>query len=128
MFKFSKTSQDNRDTCHPDLIKLMDASIKSSPIDFSIICGHRGAEAQNEANENGFSDLRYPLSKHNMIPSDGIDIQPYPYTQEDKNDLNHAKFKILSKHIKSVAKKLDIDVINGGLDWGKDWFHWERVK
>jgi len=106
MFEFSIKSQNNRDTCHPNLIVLFDTALKTSPIDFSIICGY---------------------SKLNSSPSLAADIQPYPYTDEDKKDINHTKFRELSLHIKKVAKDLGIPVINGGLDRDYDWFHWELV-
>jgi peptidoglycan L-alanyl-D-glutamate endopeptidase CwlK len=127
MFEFSKRSQNNRDTLHPNLIVLFDTALKTSPIDYSIICGYRGKEDQNQSYKEHKSDFQFPHSKHNSSPSLGADIQPFPYTDEDKNDPNHTKFRELSLHIAKVAKDLEIPVINGGLDWGHDWFHWELV-
>lgn len=127
MFKFSEKSQNNRDTCHPNLIVLFDTALKTSPLDFSIICGYRGKSEQEQAYEDHTSKLHFPHSKHNSSPSLAADIQPYPYTDEAKKDPNHTKFRELSLHIKKVAKDLGIPVINGGLDWDRDWFHWELV-
>jgi peptidoglycan L-alanyl-D-glutamate endopeptidase CwlK len=127
MFFLSERSANNRDTCHPNLIELIDASIITTSIDFSVISGGRGEKEQNLLYEKGYSKLKYPHSKHNTIPSHAFDAQPYPYTKEDKEDPNHTKFRLLNEHIKKIAKDLDIPVINGGLDWGWDWFHWEIV-
>jgi uncharacterized protein YcbK (DUF882 family) len=126
-YKFSKRSLEKLDTCHPDLIKLMMAAIDNSPIDFSIICGYRNKEAQNTAYRSGNSKVQYPFSKHNKMPSLAVDIQPYPYTEEDMADVKHKKFKKLNEHIRDIANKLEISVFNMGLAKGWDWYHWELV-
>jgi len=123
MFKFSKTSQDKLNTCHPDLIRLMEVALKTSPMDFSIICGHRGEKEQNEAVKAGTSKLDYPHGKHNKLPSLAVDIAPYPI---DWNDLQ--RFADLAKHIKKTANNLDISIWWGG-DWRalKDFPHYELL-
>ena len=126
-FKFSTRSENNLQTCDIRLIKLMELSLESSPLDFSIICGHRNEHDQNIAYSQGKSKLQYPHSKHNIITSMAVDIQPYPYTKDDILDKNNLKFKLLSNHVKKIARDLNINVINGGLDWGWDWYHWELV-
>ena len=127
MFKFSKRSQENLDTCHSNLICLIEESLKNSPIDFSVTCGYRGKKAQNDFYARGASKVKYPNSMHNQNPSLAVDIQPHPYTKADRKDKNNTKFKILNNHIKKVAEELDIPVLNGGLTWRWDWFHWELV-
>lgn len=123
MFKFSERSQNNLNACHPNLIELMEVALKSSPIDFSIICGHRDEEEQNKAYRDNKSDLKYPESKHNEIPSLAVDIAPYPINWKDIN-----KFIELSEHIKKVAHDLDIPIWFGG-DWKsrKDYPHYELL-
>ena len=127
-YAFSKSSLERLAACHKDLITLMTTAIKTSSIDFSIICGYRGEAEQNKHYENGTSKVKFPHGKHNSLPSLAVDIQPYPYTKADQYDNTHAKFRKLSEHIKKIAKELGIGVINGGLDWGWDWFHWEVKK
>lgn len=127
-FELSKQSQDKLNTCHPALIKLMEAAIKSSSIDFSIVCGHRNSRNQTKAYLDGASKVKYPNSRHNKYPSLAVDIQPFPYTKEDRKDKEHTKFRLLSEHIGKIASELEIPVINGGRDWGWDWYHWELVK
>lgn len=123
MFKFSKRSQDNLNTCHKNIIKLMMAAIKSSHIDFSVICGYRSEKDQNKAYEDGKSYVKYPHGKHNKIPSMAVDIIPYPV---DWNDID--RFTDLSKHIKKIAKELNISIWWGG-DWNKlkDYPHYELL-
>lgn len=127
MFNFSRRSEQNRDTCHSNIIEWLNEGLKTSPIDFSIIFGYRGMSLQNRLFKQGFSKVKYPHSKHNSSPSLAVDIQPYPYTNEDKKDPKHTKFKLLNEHLRDVAKDLDIPMLNGGLDWGWDWFHWELI-
>ena len=55
MPKFSQRSRERLDTCHPDLIKLMDAVIEH--IDITILCGHRSAKEQAELHSKGMTKL-----------------------------------------------------------------------
>jgi peptidoglycan L-alanyl-D-glutamate endopeptidase CwlK len=119
MPKFSVISKERLDTCHPDLIRLMNEVIKHT--DISILCGHRGEEEQNKAFNDGKSKVRFPFSKHNKTPSLAVDIAPYPI---DWNDIQ--RFKDLAEIVKDAADKLDISVEWGG-DWVKfkDYPHWQ---
>ena len=56
MFRFSHISRSRLNTCHPDLITLFNTVIRN--YDCSILCGHRGELEQNEAFDNGYSQLR----------------------------------------------------------------------
>jgi peptidoglycan L-alanyl-D-glutamate endopeptidase CwlK len=119
MPKFSVISKERLDTCHPDLIRLMNEVIKHT--DISILCGHRGEEEQNKAFNEGKSKVRFPFSKHNKTPSLAVDIAPYPI---DWSDIQ--RFKDLAEIVKECAEKLDISVEWGG-DWVKfkDYPHWQ---
>lgn len=127
MFKFSTKSLNNLSSCHPNLIILMEEALKTTSIDFSIICGYRGKQEQNDAFARGASKVKYPNSMHNQNPSLAVDIRPYPYIEVDRKDKNHTKFKVLNNHIKKVAEELGIPVLNGGLTWQWDWYHWELI-
>lgn len=81
MPKFSQKSADKLHDCHPLLQLLMLRAIKS--FDFSVVCGHRGEKEQNEAYAAGNSKLKWPNSKHNKVPSEAVDIVPYPVHWED---------------------------------------------
>ncbi len=75
MYAFSKISKQRLATCHVDLQTLMNEVIKW--YDITIVCGHRGQEAQDKAYKEGKSQLRFPQSKHNRYPSDAVDITTY---------------------------------------------------
>lgn len=127
MYKFSERSLRNLNECDERLIKLMTKSIKTSPYDFSVICGHRNEKDQNKEYADGNSELKFPYGKHNSYPSKAVDVQPYPYTKADIKDKDNIKFKLLTEHIRKTAERLGIEVINGGLEWKWDWFHWQLV-
>ena len=122
MFQLGKRSQEKLEQANSDLYKLVSIAIKTSPIDFSVIESVRDERSQNEAYNSGYSMLRYPNSKHNSNPSNAVDIIPYPvdWTYIDR-------FKQLGKHIKQVAKRLNIDIEWGG-DWRtfKDYAHYQQ--
>jgi len=80
-------------------------------MDFAVITGHRGMEAQNEALASGRSKLAFPRSKHNTFPSLAIDIAPYPIDWHD-----HKRFILLAGIMLGIAHKHNIK-----LRWGGDW-------
>ena len=129
-FRFSKRSKEKLKEAEPLLRELMTRAIMTSNSDFSVICGHRTEEEQNEAYRKGYSKLKYPRSKHNKIPSMAVDVVPYPL---DWSDI--ASFKELAEHIKSVWSTMeyenatgDWELVHGG-DWKmRDYPHWELRK
>jgi len=56
-FKFSKRSQDNLNTCHPDLQLIADMALAVSQIDFAITEGERTAERQQMLFDTGKSKV-----------------------------------------------------------------------
>ena len=109
---FSKRSNDKLETCHEDIVRVMRTVIQWS--DFSIICGIRLEEEQNEAYAKGYSKVKFPDSKHNAAPpkkSKAVDVAPYPIDWNDKR-----RFDILAGRILMAAELMDIK-----LRWGGDW-------
>lgn len=126
MYKFGKGSLEklNNPKLHPKLKQLLLESIKTSPIDFTIIETVRSIEQQKKNVAKGVSKTM--KSRH--IPStnksglcEAFDVAPYPINWKDIK-----RFVELSKHIKSVANKLNINITFGG-DWisFKDYPHYE---
>lgn len=80
--------------------------------DHSVIEGHRDEATQNRYFEAGVSKVSFPDSKHNIYPSEAIDIQPYPYNEETlREDLSY-----LAGLYIGIAAERGID-----LRWGGDW-------
>lgn len=118
MNKFSKRSLECLSTCHPDLVRLANAVLEET--DFAVIKGHRGEKEQNAAFDNGFSQLFWPNSMHNKMPSLAMDIVPTPVDWKDIE-----RFEALGEIVLRKAKELGIRV-----KWGKDFKivdypHWE---
>lgn len=110
-------------TCHPDLQLLVMAVAKR--IRLMVVCGHRGKEEQNLHFTTGKSQLAWPFSKHNKLPSEAVDCAPL--TEDGKIDWNDiAAFKAMGQVFKEEATRLKLSIRWGG-DWQrfKDYPHFE---
>ena len=115
MPSFSRTSRARLDTCHPDLQLIMETVIDS--YDITIVCGHRGEAEQMLAFETGRSQLAWPRSKHNGMPSMAVDIAPYPIDWNDRES-----FTLLAGWVLCVADTLyEAGQVSHRLRWGGDW-------
>lgn len=111
-FKFSDKSKEKLSTAHPKLQELFNEVIKH--FDCTVICGHRDKEDQNAAFDTGRSKLRWPKGNHNALPSNALDVAPFPI------DWNNSKrFYYFAGFVMGLAKKMDIDIRYGG-DWDCD--------
>ena len=118
MPKFASKSLKNYKELHPDLQRLLAEAIKY--VDFSIICGFRSKEDQDNAYTRGTSKVQWPDSKHNSYPSEAADIVPYykdgPHIRwNDKNGLY-----LFIGFIKGIAASMNIN-IRTGADWDGDY-------
>lgn len=116
MRKFSKMSQDRLNTCHPDLIKLFERVIQI--VDCTVLEGHRGKEAQDEAVRTGHSKTPWPQSKHNSTPSKACDVAPYPV--QWTGEKARARFYHFAGVVRGVAAEMGIK-IRCGCDWDSDF-------
>lgn len=133
MPKFSKRSIDNLVGVHPDVVRLMNASITDSPVDFTITEGVRTTARQQQLYAQGrtkpgirVTQLDGVKSKSNhQAKADGfghaVDIYPYfdgkVQTGGSGNEKEVIKkLKQISDHIKKKAAELKIKIV-----WGGDW-------
>lgn len=132
-YKFGKRSLDNLKNVHPDLVKVMMAAIKNSPVDFTITEGLRSQTRQKELYAQGrtkkgikvtYVDGVKKLSNH-QDEVDGkkdnlgsaVDLYPFFLGQVQVNHNDTIKnLKLIAAHIKKVAAELKI-----GITWGGDW-------
>ena len=114
MGAFGASSRNRLNTCHMDIVKVLEQAIKNGP-DFSVICGHRNQVDQRKAFDEGLSQVKYPNSKHNAMPANAVDIVPYPV---DWDDLN--RFRVLAGYILGTADAMGIKLRWGG-DWDRDY-------
>lgn len=131
MNKYSRRSQQNFDTLHPDLQRLMLAVLEED--DHSIVFGHRPPQMQHQLFEYG---RRYDIdqqrwvvfnkasvvtncdgykikSRHNDNPSTAVDAYPFinGKMSNKKSDVIFFMGKVYQK-----ARELGIEIT-----WGGDW-------
>ncbi len=109
MPKFSEKSKKLLSGCDARLYEICMNAIEI--MDFTIITGYRGKDAQNKAFAEGNSKIKYPQSKHNIYPSRAIDIAPYPIDWKD-----HNRFVLLAGVMLGIAHEHNVK-----LRWGGDW-------
>ena len=109
MPSFSPRSLERLSTCHPDIQRVLGAAIEF--IDFVVLEGHRGQEAQDTAYHDGKSQLQWPESRHNRVPSEAVDIAPWPLDWNDRE-----AFFYLAGVIQATARHLGVR-----LRWGGRW-------
>lgn len=105
----SKTSRQKLQTCHSDLIKLIEAVAETEKC--AVICGFRGRYEQEKAYYTGKSKAKWGQSKHNLKPSHAVDVVPVPLNWEDI-----PAFEKLGEKIMAKAKELGINI-----RWGRDF-------
>ena len=102
-------SHERLSTCHQDLQQLVLAA--SEDFDLVVLCGHRGKEEQDDAVKRGTSKLPWPKSRHNTLPSQAVDLAPWPIDWEDVR-----RFDLLGAHVRRVAQNLELTIT-----WGGTW-------
>lgn len=108
-YAFGTKSAERLAEVHPDLQKVFNEAIKDSPMDFSITQGLRTKEQQKALFDAGKSQTMN--SRH--LTGKAVDIAVFK-DGEVTWDLKY--YRIVTDHIKSVAKKLDIPIVCG-IDW-----------
>ena len=121
-YHYGTTSKGWLNTCHPDLQRLFTEAIKHR--DVTILCGHRGEDEQNAAEEAGRSNIRWPDGKHNQLPSRAVDAGPWPLDWDDRDALME-----FSGFIVGLASAMEIPVRSGAF-WKEPWdpLHFEIVE
>ncbi|WP_394136393.1 M15 family metallopeptidase domain-containing protein [Aliivibrio fischeri] len=111
MNKFSQQSATRLASCHPQLQKVFTKVLEIC--DCSILCGHR-TEAEQNALPSSNTQVRFPNSKHNSIPSKAVDATPYPYDEDDRE-----RFSYFAGIVIGVGASMGIAIRWGG-DWDRD--------
>lgn len=120
MYAFSKSSLERLATCHGDIQKIWREL--SNYVDCSVLCGHRDELAQNDAYDNGFSEVMWPDSKHNPFPSMAIDSGPYSIELGNVDYDDHKAFAKFAGYVDLTARQLlGRGEISHLIRWGGDW-------
>jgi peptidoglycan L-alanyl-D-glutamate endopeptidase CwlK len=88
--------------------------------DFSVLEGHRGTDRQYQLFQEGRSQIDgiNLIGKHNVFPSDAVDIAPYPIDFSDRGKARE-RFYFLMGMIKQEAERQGVK-LRFGLDWDGD--------
>ncbi len=133
MPSFSNLSLERLSTCHPDLQFLMKEVIKK--YDFTVICGTRSDQKQNQLFKEEKSKKKGGQSKHNRNPSLAIDIAPYFMKAPHIDWEATTDFTYLQGLVQGTAERLGLKV-RLGCKWDnakirdnrfKDYGHVELV-
>ncbi|MEQ3620554.1 MAG: hypothetical protein ABNH42_04345 [Marinobacter sp.] len=119
---FSNRSNERLNTCHDDLQRIMREVVKE--FDCTILCGHRDEASQNRMVAEGKSQVHWPDGKHNSMPSQAVDVAPYPINWHDRE-----RFHYFAGYVMGVAERLRQEgKIRSYLRWGGDWSMDTQVK
>ena len=143
MPNFGKTSMSNLRTCQRDIQTVLLEAIKISEVDFSVIFGHRSPEIQFELYQKGrklmdndkwiiedqkkvvtFKDGFQNLSRHNLEPSQAVDIMPYfPKKEIDPwSEKGVPHFIYLAGLIMGLSSYFKAqELVQRELIWGANW-------
>lgn len=116
MPRFSARSIAALATCDERLQRIACAAIQH--VDFSILEGHRGKEAQDAAFHAGNSKVRWPYGNHNKRPSRAFDFAPWPIDWGEKPTAV-ARFAFVAGVMHVEARRLGIK-IRFGWDWTRN--------
>ncbi len=108
-YKFSAKSLERLSGVHPDLQRVMSEAITNSPYDFGISEGLRTKERQQELFNAGKSQTM--RSRH--LTGHAVDIVIFI---DGKANWELKNYRLVTDHIKSVAKKLNVPIVCG-IDW-----------
>lgn len=118
MPKFSIKSKQRLYTCDPQLRKVLDFVIQF--YDITILKGIREKEEQDQAFAQGHSKVKWPDSKHNVVPpriySKAVDLAPYPFNHGNPTREDIERFMFIAGFILGVAESMGVK-----LRWGGDW-------
>lgn len=97
---------------HPKLQEMCEFILKDI-CDISLTTGHRTERVQNELYPR-YTKVKWPNSKHNSLPSLAVDLQPYPYPQNETK---------LRQQLSYIAGRVIQWADQKGYDirWGGDW-------
>ena len=129
MIKLGKTSKARLATCHPRIRYWIKEAIKTSPLDFGVVCGYRSKDEQTSAYANGKSNAPYGASLHNFMWGDkpcSLAVDVMPYADGDYLWHDDIAIKQLYDHLMLTADRMGLRLIWGG-DFDKliDKPHWE---
>jgi len=115
IFHYGRKSLKNYETLSPNLQRVADRVLGYGIMDFSLDCTHRGEAEQNRLFNMvpPRTEKAWPDSKHNTLPSEGMDCVPYVAGKSSWNKLHCC---VLAGLFLAAAKEEGVK-----LRWGGNW-------
>lgn len=119
---FSKLSVERLKTCHVDLQIIL--NYVAQFYNFTVLVGHRDQKTQDELYKKvpKVTNVRWPNSMHNKIPSLAVDLIPYHIEGEHYRWEDLKSFAHFAGFVQAIATEL---YLRGKVDhvirWGGDW-------
>lgn len=114
MPKFSDTSRRELGTAHRSLQRVFLQVIKIT--DIKIVKGFRDKKEQDAAYKAKLSKVKWPNGKHNKVPSEAVDVYPFPIPSDLNTKEYATRCVALNEVVQRVADSLGIQI-----RWGGDW-------
>lgn len=108
--RFSQRSLNSLRGVHPDLVKVIERALQTSPVDFVVIEGLRTVERQKELVASGAS--RTMKSRH--LTGHAVDLLPIGPT--GRGEFAWPLYDQLAPAVKQAAEDLGVKIV-----WGGDW-------
>lgn len=121
MYKFGMVSRKKLDSCHEDLQLIIQEALKLSDVDFGISEGHRDVATQQMYFRQGKSKIDgvTKLGKHNVMPSEAVDIYGYV---NGRATYNVQTLAYIAGVVTAAAKVLyEQGKVNYIIRWGGNW-------
>lgn len=126
MYKFGNNSDEKLNTCHKDLQLVMRLAISKSKVDFGVSEGQRAIARQLQLFNEGKSKIDgiKVKGKHNLEPSEAVDIYAYHPVLETRRKLAYDKSHLsyIAGIIDACAEELfEKGLITHKIRWGANW-------
>lgn len=109
MYKLSNRSLERLSGVHPDLVKVVEAAINFTEVDFGVTCGLRTADEQRKLLAEGKSKTM--KSRH--LTGHAVDLAAYV---DGKVTWEWDEYEKIAKAMKTAAEALSVPI-----EWGGDW-------
>ncbi len=111
--RFSEKSRERIAELHPLLQQVVWGVLHL--MDVTVVTGYRDRATQDAAVIAGKSQVNWPHSKHNTLPSQAVDLAPYPINWEDTE-----RFAYLGGLMTALGEHL-LEGHGYKIRWGGDW-------
>ncbi len=115
MPKFGSKSLHELASVHHKLQALFIRVVKT--YDCTVICGHRPKDEQDKAYASGRSKVKFPHSKHNLLPAKATDTAPYL-----KDYPGHIDWRF-HKELEQAVKDRDVELVFDIVHNIKRWYY-----